>query len=369
MSELTTKEITTAELSEKRKASWVAFSETLTKTETELQLLSSKALNKLQGAIPKTIEEVPNAETVLIEVKKEFKIIENKRKELTSNLDRVTTRLMISEKQGDPAFKEITEAIIALKKQYEKIEAEKTAKANEFKNLRERLNVARISAIDGFNKKIVEKIQAIYENAFQQNVSMNTLEAYLILESKSFTEIDFVIQKPAKLPPTNYVTIDELQSLVDEILVCNPVDFLENFKLQLSYKFLDYEAALLNKEAALKQSKIETEQKNQEIVNETANATVASKLEIASNVLFPEPTLAIKGLKKVFKIEMTETKQNNLLIWKAYIGNYDLVDAKLSVKNSFNLSANNLIKALEAVKNNDPKFNPEGITFVETDKN
>lgn len=362
MSELTT----LTKEQETRVKAWQSFALTLDKTETTLKLMADKATKKL--FLPEKIEDVPKAEASLAEVKKDFKEIEKKRKELTAHLDRVTSRLMESEKLADSVIKPAIDKIIEIKKAYELEQSKIEAKNNELKNLKERLNIKRIEIIDGFKTKVNEFISNCFIKALDQNTSPEMIGSVLLVNERQLIPSDFIIPIPEKLPPTNYVTKDELTELVNQILVHDVDAFVKNARAELRFKFSDYDSAFANKKEAIAQNEREQQEKQKEQIQQKANEVLSVEIEAQATPLNFEPTVAVSSLKKIMKIDMPETTVSMVAIWKAYFANFDLVDSKMRISKKFKMCAENIIIALEAVKKDDPKFNPAGIIWKETEK-
>lgn len=366
--EITLAEKPTEEEVAKRMTGWANFGKQLAVVETSLNFKADKIKKTL--LIPTNIAEVQKAETILREAKQAANANKKERLDLTQKVDVVTARLMQPEKDLEQTFKQVEKAIIDVKLAYEKEQEKITAKNSEITNLRQRLSNYVVKEEEIFKTLIVDFVLKAYENALNQNIPLTAIEAYLTFKSNEVKENDFIIKRPqTSAVKRSYVTIEELDQMIDEIVVNNPKTHVENLRSELRNKFVDYEAALLNKEEAIKRANLDAQEKANEINNEAINEQAANRIEAAATSVVLEPMLSIKAVNKVFKIDLEENRTNARIVIQAFFSNYDKCIEKLRITKAFNLSVSNMITALEAVKKDDAGFNCEGLKWKTDFKN
>src|SRR4051812_11549880 len=85
---------------EKKGEAWKRMGIAIAKSETKLQIRAQLATTRL-SILPLTIEDLPESERILKEVKAEQDLISDERKKITSTFDDVKKRLMIPETSLD----------------------------------------------------------------------------------------------------------------------------------------------------------------------------------------------------------------------------------------------------------------------------
>src|SRR5262245_24102987 len=98
----------------KKQEAWSKFAVALHNREAQLQLMAQKIVAKM--VTPKTIDDIAEAEKTLKTAKTDLAILIESRKEVTSKLDAVTTRLMEPEKSLTEPIAIYTAKIIEIKK-------------------------------------------------------------------------------------------------------------------------------------------------------------------------------------------------------------------------------------------------------------
>lgn len=344
---------------------WATMGVIVSRKEFELQLQAQASLSKIEN-MPTRVEDVPAAELALKEVRADQKIIESTRKGITGQFEAVTKRLMQAEKSFDVPITNYANAIIKVKNEYEKKEAEKKLKAQELKSIREVLATS-VSHFDAaFKTKIANKVNAYYNWALSEGgITPDNLEAFLKKAGAKLTDADFTPQRPTI--SHSYATAAEVEALINELFTINPSDYTAKYIIELENRFQDYEIAYHCKKEALEIAKKELEERQQAIAVEQQHNVIAAQLDFASTPLDVQPA-GFKALKKVYKINMPENEESAIKILSAYVANRAICSSKIRITKWLNFSVTNAITALEKAKCEDEKFQPAGIVFVETDK-
>jgi hypothetical protein len=349
--------------SQKREA-WGKMGVIIYRKELELQVQAQASLSKLENP-PNSVEEIPAAEIALREVKADLAKLTEERKKITGQFDQVTQRLMAPEKSFAAPLSDFAVAIIEVKKQHEKKEAEKRQKQEAIKSIRQ-LVATQTANIDAEFKKLVgQKVHLCYEHALNKDMPVASIEKYISNCCASIKEEMFMPVRP--FPSSPFVTPDEVAEIVDELFLIYPFKYVQLFEEEIKKRFSDYETAFHNKQQALELAKQEQLRKEQEIQQQQENQAIAAQLESSSTDLSVEPA-GFKALKKCYEVDMPETFENAMKILSAFMANKQLCQPKTTVKKWFSFSADSAAKALAKVKSDDNSFSPVGITWKEVDK-
>jgi hypothetical protein len=349
-------------IAQKREA-WALMGEAVYKSELQLQVQAQAALNDI--VLPATIEELPEAETKLKEVKSALTIVTNNRKAITSKFDDVTARLMQPEKSFAEPIKMLSDAIIVVKKSYEAEQAKKQLRFDEIRRVRDHFTNERIRVDAELSQKVNSLVARCYENALNTNVAPNGIADYLKKSKAAVTSSQFTAL--ARSIPTNNLTDDEVRSVVSELFTINQQAYADQFATEIDAKFSDYSIAYANKEQALKLAKEEEDKKAAALESQRRQQEVAVKIDSASQATSVEPVLT-KALKQSYEVDMPETVEGFLSIMAAFSANIHLCLPKLKVTKWFSFTATQAAAALGKVKSDDNAFNPSGITFKSVDK-
>lgn len=355
------------EIVAQKRAAWGNLGELIYTKEIGLQLRTQKALSKIK--LPTKIEDVPQAELLLKEVKQEKAGVEFDRKSITSKFDDVSKRLMENEKSFDLPISNLTSAIISIKKQDEERQRLANKKAEALKACREFIQTTRNNSEGKFKQLIIDKVKAVYEWALGDGeIAAGEEEEVIQLALKRLTDVNFKIQYPLNPHDVSLVSTDEFVKMCNELLIVDPKPYLADYENQLRAKFSDYAVAVNNKAEALRQAELEARKKSEEafLVNQNANA--AAKLDAIA-----EPVNAVlmnqtKELKKSYEIDMEENCQSMIAIMTAFTAHLDLCLPKLKVNKWFSFTPSQAANALAKVKCDDNNFAPVGIKFKSVDK-
>lgn len=347
----------------KRKA-WGDMGVIIYRKELELQVQAQASLSKL-GIVPTKIEDILNAETALKEVKADQKNIEARRKEITSRFDDVIQRLMEHEKSFTIPVTTFANAIISVKKDHERKQAENQLKVSELTRVRQNIIIAAANRDAEFKSLIALKVNDAYTFALTKGTKPEEIEDFK--DRVKFKVTIQMFDANFVSPKAQYATQNEIDTLVKELFVIEPSSYIACFALDLDTRFDDYEVAYANKKQALKIAARDQEYKALEIQQQQTNTTIAASLESSSTDLSIEPS-GVKALKKSYEIDMPETFESAMKILSAFMANKQKAFEKTTVKKWFGFSADSAGKALAKLKCDDNSFTPVGVTFKEVDK-
>jgi hypothetical protein len=348
---------------ETKKADWAKMGAAVYKTEMQLQAEAQQALNNI--SLPVKIEDVPEAEVMLKSVKAAQASIETKRKAITGLFTDVTTRLMVPEKSFADPIKQLSDAIIKVKKEY-KANQQKLQNINKEKTLaRETFLNKKIEIESALANKVNEFVSRCYEKALNDNITLEALEEYKSKSIAAVTINSFAFAVPTFNPA--YCKPEEIEAIKQECFVIDKSKYVSEFAAQIEEKFSDYDVALNNKAAALALSQKQEQEKKDEIKSTANNQSMSVKLEASATPVSAEPVFT-KALKKSYEVDMAENIESVLTIMGAFSANINLCLPKLKVSKWFAFTPAQAANVLAKVKCDDNNFAPAGITFKEVDK-
>ncbi len=352
-----------SEIIQKKRAAWSNMGEVIHNTELKLQMMAQEAIKEI--LIPKTIDDVPNAEAALKTARRKHAAIETERKTVTSRFESVTSRMMIPEKSVPAHLLSAENAIITLKKADEEEKRIAKLKTDNIVKAKEYLTNHKNDSISAFNSKIINKVEEVYSYAL--GAGNITMEGLLKLKEQAlsrFTAKDFTIT----VPPNSfqYVNMEDWAKIITEILVYSPDTFLSDYAEKLNFKFDDYEIALKNKAQALENSRIEKEAADKKLKEEQQHSQVAAALSAVA----VDPTIVsnTKPLKSTWDIDMPENWESTIIIISAFIANINLTKDHLRVNKLNSLTIGQMKSAIAKCKTVDDKFEFTSIIFKQIDK-
>lgn len=332
--------------------------------------------NEIKAALkmPKTIEEINSTEEALKVAKQKTKVLVEKRKSVTSLIEVPFNKLMAFEKDlSNDYIPSIERKLIELKKEKKAADDLAQAKTDEKRRLKEE-SIKWINDYDLlFKTEINKKVSGALQYALGVgNITSEGLKDYL---SKTvltvFKPIQFVT--PTYSPKLKNVKFDDFMLIWDEVKtqIKEPAYYVGTetslYEVEVNKNFEFYDAALLNKEAAINQTKTLESKKEEEIKKDNASANVAATMQSMAEATVSVTGDKTKALKQKFELDMESNEQNALLIISAFVANLDI--ARQYVKADwFKLSVIQMGSALVGVKNNDNKFESTGIKFKIVDK-
>jgi hypothetical protein len=355
------------EIVEQKKQAWSKMGESVYLAELTLQAISQQSLANIQH--PTDINQVPDAESKLTQLKKDQKVVESKRKEITSPLDELAKRLMQNEKSFDEPIKALSQAIIGVKSAHEAKQRELRAKDDEMKQIIHNISNYIAESESSQLRKIERAVNKLYENALGENdIHPASIALYLQEAVAKITKDLFFISNP--IITSRFFTQEELTPIIDEKMkTYNPDRFLSEFQTLVRNKFSDYEVAFSNKKEALLRSQEEEKAKLKAIEEDKRNKELAASLEASAQVMTPAVTgPVVKELKRSYEVDMPETIDSVLMIFAAFSANIQLCLPKLKVNKWFAFTPAQAANALAKVKCDDNNFQPSGIIFKEIEK-
>ncbi|MEJ7914475.1 MAG: hypothetical protein WKF70_15065, partial [Chitinophagaceae bacterium] len=330
MSEVLTMATDVAVIEQKR-TSWGHMGIAIYKSEMELQARAQEAI--LRISVPATIEEVPQHETLLKELKSIQTAIEADRKKITSKFDDLFKRLMQPEKSLTEPLKGLNDEIIKVKKAHELEQQKSQAKMDELKRAKEKV-INYVANVNGdYLTKISSTINEMYGYALGAgNISPEVLAEYIKKLESRLSIFDFQPKKPF------IAALNADQESVDAVVKANfnptPADeYIEFFKAQIEERFSDYDVAYQNKQTAIDLANKQEQDRLNDIQQQKNNAAIAAKLDTISTEIVTGPV--VKALKQSYEIDMPETLESALSIMSAFVANVNLCLPKLKVNKWF----------------------------------
>lgn len=352
------------EVEKKRLAAWGGFGVELYHGEITLQLRAQEIATQLIK--PETSDQIAAAEAALAKVKKEcVALVEDRKEKYTARFISVTKRLMKPEQEVEEAIK-ANEAAIIKAKQAQKEELK--TQENKDKELRQIAEQVRVYIADmhaSYLKAQLTLLSKAYENALENNISIEDLPVYLDKVRARVTVKN--METPPPKPAFKYNTQEAVDSVVTEHFKPWPAQkYVEGFQLDLTNKFLDWDLALKNKSQAKKLNEDEVALTVEAIDDNKEQETVAAKLDAIATPLAEAP--GVKELKERYKIIEPETIEQAFAIINAFIVNKKLCVPSLNKIKPVNLGVKQMIGALEDIKNKDEAFEVTGIKFTKIEK-
>lgn len=349
----------------KKREVWATFGESIHKKELQLQALAQQSIQKLWT--PTGIDQVKDAEDLLKELKSDKKKLEEERKPFTTRLNDVASRFMSPEKSLDEPIAKLSEAIILVKKKYEKDQEQVREKQAEIVRVRESLSIAKSNLEASFKKTIQEKISKAYSYALGDgNIHPAELKFYL---EKCYAKVnEATISYEVPKHNCKYLLDAEISEIVSDVFIINRTALIEEYRNGLNEKFSDYEVAYNNKIESLAKSQREQAEKLRQIELENQNSKAAAQLDAFATPVSAEVSIGVKALKKSYELDMPENVQSVISIMAAFAANLNLCLPKLKVNKWFAFTPAQAAIALSKVKCDDNNFQPTGIIFKEVDK-
>lgn len=342
---------------------WKKMGAAIYTQELKLQIWAQDIFKRL--TLPTDSSKISQYEAHLKLAKADLEKLIASRKELTSKLDGVTSRLMTSEKSLDEPIKKFTNEIIKLKKDVEEKNKKDQAKRDEIKQIIEKVITYTAEAVSAKLREHVKLLDDSYKHALDQ-VPPEKLPEFLVKVKTRRTIKTETIARPTMT--VFNVSQEELKALIDEhFKPQSPESLVEDFQTELDKKFSEYQLAWNNKAKAIEISNNDTQALLDGINQETQNAVLSAKMHAASSDLSVEEG-GVKELKKVYVLDMEETQQNAMYIITAFTANLNKCLSHLRVGKWFNLTVKQMGATLEKIKTEDNNFSVTNIKFKEIDK-
>lgn len=353
---------------DKKRNAWGNLGVSIFLQEMQLQARAVKACAKF--IIPTKIEECPAAEAALKEGKADQNAIVKDRKEITSRLYDVSTRLMMPEKSIDEPYKTSYNSILAVKSAHAKAEQAKKDKIEEIKKMREGIGQYLSQADSNACNLINSTVSKAYEAALTtKNVKPEDITAYIDACKTGLKADTFNLVAP--MFTLKLIEPTEAEFILEEEFKWNAQEYINIYHNELDLKFSDYHVAFANKEEALALSLKETEDKKALIDSEKESKDIAASLSASSSTLnfdASNVTTPVKDLKKSFAIDMEENAENAIHIMRAFVGNFKACNEKLKITKWFAITPGQMATALAKIKSDDNNFQPQNINFKVVEK-
>ena len=361
-------EVVSQEEINKKIAAWQNMGVVVANTKLKLTQLTAAALLKIKE-LPYDPAKILDYEANLKIVKSEKNIVIDTRKAVTAKFDAVTSGLMTSEKEFDPAIKVYEDALLFVKQSKAKADAVVQQKIDEVKRVREQISNSITSQFANFETLIVQTVAKYYEQFLAKGVSEKNLPESLVKAKAYLTENHFMLIKPSVA--TVYLTTDEVDAIWFELYTAkliSPTNFVEKYVAALTARFEFYGIAFKNKADSLALAKQQEAEALNAIADKKDDDAVAAKLDaIASNTTAPVVSVG-KKIKSVYKLNMEDSEQTAIQIISAFSVNWTTAKEELGIKKWFNLSVKQMGDALVSLKNKDNNFEVSGIVFIQVDK-
>jgi len=349
-------------ITQKREA-WAQMGEAVYRQEISLQLRAQQALSDI--VLPSTIEEVPEAESRLKEIKAAATAISNDRKAITTKFDDVTARLMQPEKSFAEPVKQLSDAIISVKKTYEASQSETRAKQQELASCEGHWQREQIRVKADCDRLVNELVDRAYTHALNTDVRPEAILEYKDKCFGSVTAARFEIKEQPFIPTK--ITSEESLQVWKKYFPIDVSPYVQSFRDGLAAKLSDYPVAFANKEQALKIQQDEAKATADALALKQQQSELASKMQQAAQPVSVEPVIT-KALKKSYEVDMPDSVESILQVMAAFSANIHLCMPKLKVTKWWSFTPLQAANALGKVKSDNNSFEVTGITFKEVDK-
>lgn len=360
--------IATDAVVQKKRQSWADMGQLVHQTE---QTLQEDALHLLSLLVPPTkTDELLSAENTLKEVSKGLTELEAKRKERTSVLDAISTRLMNPEKTVKTEVEKFKSAIVSVKKLKAEEDAKNKAAADELSSARAFYTDEVLKLDSAYKKKCADNVLFAYNYALGEgNVTMETLPEFIEKVKAKFKAEDFTpVSAPFVSLHGQAAQIAMIASNLYEAMRM-PMDYITDYRLAIDKQFEFYNVAINNKVAAQEQAAQAKAKADADAAELLRNQQAAATLENVAVMHTAESAKPeVKALKQVYEIDMPDDETSALAIISAFVGNFSICRDYVRVKSFRNLSVEQMGAALCSLKNKDNSFSVNLITFKVTDK-
>ena len=350
----------------------------------KLQIASQQTIAKIK--IPTTVEEIVEAEKLVIELRSDYTSIQKDRKELTARFDAASEHLMKYEKAVAAAVPPLNEAILKLKKMAEEQKDKVQYHDNEIKSLKEKIGNYIAEHDAECKRKILHQVEKAYSYALGNvDIKLEELNSYLTKVKAALKIDDFLLKRPVVQqndntgigPQNTYfgtwkitnITLDEAIEIWDIMApdATQPESYISLYFNDLETKFEHYNIAVKNKQASLEAAAKEAKEAEEKIKKDQSSLETANKLNSLANSNATVNTTH-RELKKVYTINLVENDEQFILnVAAAFITNLEKVRGGIRVKSLWKLSIEQMATALEWHKNKDANFEC-GVPFMLIDK-
>lgn len=348
---------------EGKKEGWKEFGEILYRKEISIQAQAQNRILQLKH--PKSIEDVPDAEKTLAEVKQGYASIELQRKHITNRFRDVADRLMAPEKLLAEQIDLNAKEILKLKDEHEKAMRVKKAKDDEVKAVKERILNYMTDADLRFRSWINNECAAALKRMLEGNVAPHDVHSFIEEERAGVMPEKFKLEAPKF--PVRYLDLNEVMLIMDETFKHSADDYVSLYLESMDATFQNYEVAFANKRDALELAETERLAKLKDLSATADNQKLATSMEAQAKTLTMHTGPVMKAVKRSYEIDMEENEAHAAKIDAQFWANISLTRSKVRAS-WFKLTIEQKGKALAAVKSDDNAFVPAGINFKEVAK-
>jgi len=321
-----------------------------------IELASTAEKIKAALPMPSDTSQINSTEAALKIAKQQTNQLVETRKATTNLVNTVFGKLMMPEKDLVEVYiPNIEKKLLELKRTKKAEDDLEQAKKDE----KVRLKTEAIKYINDydllFKQEINKKVAGALEYALGVgNITAEGLEEYLKTVRAVFKPIQFVT--PIMKVVTKNVTFEEFTAIWDEVKdqIKEPVFYVGGvvslFEMELNKTFEFYDAALLNKTAALEQGKNMAAKNDEELKKQNSSSNVAATMQGMATTTATPATEKTRALKQKFELVMEVSEANALLVMAVFVANIDLVRQYVKA-DWFKLSVAQMAAALTSVKN------------------
>ena len=287
---------------------------------------------------------------------------------------------MKPEKSLQEPKKNLTYEIIKIKKAHEEEAGKITRKNEEIKKLNEYMIKHIAEQEEKVKLYISDLLSKAYTFALDKRIIPVEVHDYVKVcihggTSKHFSNKEMLggIKNilAFKVQPYTHFAVNITDQEAKEITEKYSVDLAKHaneFEFLMNKKFSDYTVAFANIKDALIKDGNDRAENEKKIANEKINTQISAAVQAAAISLEATVAPATKALKKVYKIDMTNTFESMIVIFAAFLANKEECLKITSAKQWMKFTAESAALCLEKIKNDNPGFQPSGIKFVEVDK-
>lgn len=348
---------------EQKRTAWGKMGVGVYNAEIALQLRAQQINATL--VIPTDVKDIATAEETLKAANRDKLLLEEDRKKITGKLNDVINRLMLPEKSIAPKIAEFSTGLLKLKKRAQEEEKTNQQKTQELKQVAEKVRVYIAEVNASFLKEMAKLISDSYKHALA-NIPPENIDEYITKVKARITEKKYTIPPP-KINAVHNTQADVDVEITKAFTPKPATEYIEGFAIDIKNKYSDYKLAWENKDQALELNEQESVQNNEAIEQEKQQDVVSANVQAMAAT--PSVGWSSKPPKEVYRLAMDETFEHANIICMAFIANSNKCREKLQItKWLTGFGVKQMIGALEKIKNEDEKFNFNGLIWKKEDK-
>jgi hypothetical protein len=337
---------------EERVLNWTGFARHLYQEEIALQ--NESKISILQCT---RIEEIEDAKKQITEAKKKHSELVARRKSTTSILDNLCDRLRQPEAEMDKYIQASNALVLAQTRLRDEAIAKNKAIEDERAAIILKCKNHKIESQQRISASISKGVVKLLEHALNSNIEPKDIKVWL-------KQYPFKSDNFAFIPPvikSDLISIEEIKQLIANHAWYLADNLAPAWDEALEVGFSDYAVSYQNKTAALeKAEQMKAEQMKAEQLKAEQLKAANTLNAIATPMIDTAPAVKIK---QTYIVSMPDTFESATTIIQAFYANANLCRPHIMVKSFLKLGVDNICVALAGVKNNDERFNPEGIIW------